>query len=139
MPSIVQMFNAPPFVKPEAVILQRKNTDSGSFEPLHDGTVNIVCVKDSPEMRQMMVDIADDRVLQAPDNAHYDFVIVHDAFVVGNRSPVVTTLERDDRIIRTTKNNQILKVVYDYTVDNYVQLLWAIYLPANEARPTRIL
>ncbi len=138
MASVVAMFNAPPYVSPESVVLQRKNPITGEFEALHTGIVKIICVKDSPETRQMMVDVTDNSVLLAPDNGHYDFVIAHDAFVIGNRTPTVPVLKRDDRIVRTTKNNQILKVTYDYTVENFVQLAWAVYLPANELRPPRV-
>lgn len=140
MAGVVQMFVAPPFVSPEPVVLQRKDPYTGEFVDLHTGTVQIVCVKDSPEMRQLMIDVGGSGYvpLHAPDNGHYDFVIVHDAFVPTNRTPVAPVLQRDDRIVRRRKNDQILKVTYDYLVENYVQLVWAVYLPAQELRPKMV-
>jgi hypothetical protein len=135
MAGLVQLFNAPPFVSPVPVRFETKNAITGSFEPLHAGTVQVVLVQDSPESRQFMLDTAPYGV-QAPEGGHYDYIMLHDAFAPGVRTPPVQPIKRNDRIIPAS--GEILTVTFEYTVPNYCQLVWAVKVNASRARPPRV-
>lgn len=135
MPGIVSLFNQPPFVSPEAVTFQTKNPITGQFEPLHTGTVSVIVVQDSPESRQYTMGFAPYGV-QAPDNGHYDYIVLHDAFAPGVRTPPVSPVKRDDRLLRST--GELLTITFEYTVPNYCQLIYAVKIPAARQRPPRV-
>lgn len=134
MASFVARFNKPPYLTTEDVDLKAWNAATPA-EVTVATPVRVFIIQDSPESRQYNMVLGPGTTFDEPKNGHYDYFMLHDAYITGNRVPTVRKMVRDDIVVRVS--GERLKVTFTYDDFALAQLVWAVKLPAYEPAPTR--